>query len=76
LSDASGTRLLPTLDVAGFEAIGRETGADVATVTDDDADVRWIMQRIRSNFAQKQQTEGDRWRDLGVGMMRVANASE
>ncbi|NEI05678.1 VWA domain-containing protein [Rhizobium leguminosarum] len=65
LSDASGTRLLPKLDVAGFEAIGKETGADVATVTDDDADVRWIMQRIGSNFAQKQETEGDRWRDLG-----------
>ncbi|MBY5425148.1 MULTISPECIES: VWA domain-containing protein [Rhizobium] len=65
LSDASGIRLFPKLDVAGFEAIGKETGADVATVTDDDADVRWIMQRIRSNFAQKQETEGDRWRDFG-----------
>ncbi|MGO8655742.1 hypothetical protein ACC771_08625, partial [Rhizobium ruizarguesonis] len=51
--------------VAGLEAIGKEAGADVATITDDDTDVRWIMLRIRSNFAQKQETEGDRWRDLG-----------
>ncbi|NKL05656.1 VWA domain-containing protein [Rhizobium leguminosarum bv. viciae] len=65
VSDASGSRLFPKLDVARLEEIGKETGADVATVTDDDSDVRWIAERVRSNFAQKQAKDGDRWRDLG-----------
>ncbi|NKK77940.1 VWA domain-containing protein [Rhizobium leguminosarum] len=64
-SDPSGSRLFSKLDVTKLEEIGRETGAEVATVTDDDADVRWIAERVRSNFAQKQSKEGDRWRDLG-----------
>ncbi|WP_179040140.1 VWA domain-containing protein [Rhizobium leguminosarum] len=64
-SDASGSRLFSKLDLARLEEIGKETGADVATVTDDDTDVRWIAQRVRSNFAQKQAKEGERWHDLG-----------
>ncbi|WP_087002778.1 VWA domain-containing protein, partial [Rhizobium sullae] len=64
-SDPSGSRLFAKLDVAKLEEIGKETGASVATVTDDDTDVRWVAQRVRSNFAQKQAKEGDRWRDLG-----------
>ncbi|NKL63922.1 VWA domain-containing protein [Rhizobium leguminosarum bv. viciae] len=64
-SDASGSRLFSKLDLAGLGQIGKETGADVATVTDDDTDVRWIAERVRSNFAQKQAKEGDRWHDLG-----------
>ncbi|MFK4771714.1 tetratricopeptide repeat protein [Rhizobium sp. ZW T2_16] len=64
-TDPSGARLFPKLDVSALEAIGRETGAAVATLTDDDADVRWIAQRVARNFAQKQATEGDRWQDLG-----------
>ncbi|MBY5813440.1 VWA domain-containing protein [Rhizobium leguminosarum] len=65
VSDASGSRLFSKLDLARLEKIGKETGADVATVTDDDTDVRWIAERVRSNFAQKQAKEGDRWHDLG-----------
>ncbi len=63
--NASGARLFPKLDIAGLEAIGKATGADVATMTDDDSDVRWINQRVRSNFALAQSTSEDRWRDLG-----------
>jgi len=62
---ASGARLFPKLDIQALQAIGRETGADVATVTDDDTDVRWILQRIRSNFTQKQATADGRWSDMG-----------
>ncbi|TBY08167.1 VWA domain-containing protein [Rhizobium laguerreae] len=65
LSDSSGRRIFAKLDVAGLKALGSETGADVATITDDDADVRWIAQRVRSNFAKKQADEGGRWHDLG-----------
>ncbi|MBY5591906.1 VWA domain-containing protein [Rhizobium leguminosarum] len=64
-SDASGSRLFSKLDLARLEEIGKKTGADVATVTDDDTDVRWIAERVHSNYAQKQAKEGDRWRDLG-----------
>ncbi len=65
LADASGGRIFAKLDVAGLKALGSETGADVATITDDDTDVRWIAQRIQSNFSRKQAAEGDRWYDLG-----------
>ncbi|MBB4389380.1 MULTISPECIES: VWA domain-containing protein [Rhizobium] len=64
-SDASGSRLFSKLDLAGLEETEKETGADVATVTDDDTDVRWIAERVRANFTQKQAKDGDRWRDLG-----------
>ncbi|NEI96428.1 VWA domain-containing protein [Rhizobium ruizarguesonis] len=64
-SDASGSRLFSKLDVNKLEQVGKETGAAVATVTDDDTDVRWVGQRVRSNFAQRQASEGDRWSDLG-----------
>lgn len=62
---ASGARLFPKLDIEALEAFGRETGADIATATDDDTDIRWVVQRVRSNFAQKQTTSDDRWSDLG-----------
>lgn len=65
VSDASGSRLFSKLDIAKLEQIGNETRAAVATATDDDTDVRWITQRVRSNFAQRGASEGDRWRDLG-----------
>lgn len=64
-TDASGSRLLSSLDTAHLESLDKETGADVATVTDDDADVRWVLDRIRSNFAERQTTSGENWRDQG-----------
>ncbi|MBY5786689.1 VWA domain-containing protein [Rhizobium leguminosarum] len=64
-SDASGSRLFSKLDVTKLEEIGKATGADVATVTDDDTDVRWIAERVRANFTQKRVKDSDRWRDLG-----------
>jgi Ca-activated chloride channel family protein len=65
LTDASGARVFAKLDLDGLKALHASSGADVATVTDDDTDVRWIAQRIRTNFAQRKATEGDRWRDMG-----------
>lgn len=65
LTDAGGARVVAKLDVDLLKSLHSTTGADVATMTDDDTDVRWVAQRIRTNFAQKQATEGDRWRDFG-----------
>jgi len=65
LADPAGGRLAAKLDVEGLKNLHALTGVDVATFTDDDTDVRWVSQRIRTNFAQKQAAEGDRWRDAG-----------
>ncbi len=65
LAGAGGARLTAKLDVDALKAFGSDTGADVATITQDDTDVRWLAQRVRTNFAQQTATEGDRWHDLG-----------
>lgn len=65
LTGAGGGRLLPKLDVEALKQVQSATGADVATITDDDTDIRWIIQRISTNFADAQTSEGNRWRDAG-----------
>jgi Ca-activated chloride channel family protein len=65
LSGAGGVRVNTRLDVDALKQFGHDTGAPVATITDDDTDVRWVAQRIRTNFAQQSASEGDRWHDLG-----------
>ncbi|MBO9170734.1 VWA domain-containing protein [Rhizobium sp. L245/93] len=65
LTESSGARLFAKLDIEALKNLHSATGTDVATLTDDDTDVRWIAQRIRTNFAQKLATEDDRWRDMG-----------
>jgi Ca-activated chloride channel family protein len=69
LTGPGGNRILAKLDLEGLKDLHALTGAEVATVTDDDTDVRWIAQKIRTNFAQKQAKEGDRWRDIGWWMV-------
>ncbi|URK87717.1 VWA domain-containing protein [Rhizobium sp. RCAM05350] len=65
LTDSGGARVFSKLDVEALKNLHALTGADVATLTTDDTDVRWVAQRIRTNFAEKTATDGDRWRDLG-----------
>jgi len=65
LTAADGSRVFAKLDLEGLRNLHALTGADVATATDDDTDARWVVQRIRTNFAQKQASEGERWRDMG-----------
>lgn len=65
LTGAGGGRILPKLDVEALKQVQSATGADVATITDDDTDVRWIGQRISTNFSDAQTSEGTRWRDVG-----------
>lgn len=69
LTDAAGRRVFAKLDIEVLKNLHALTGADVATMTDDDTDVRWVSRKIRTNFAQKQATEGDRWRDMGWWMI-------
>ncbi|MBB3315671.1 Ca-activated chloride channel family protein [Rhizobium sp. BK181] len=65
LTGTGGSRVFAKLDVDALKNLHALTGIDVATITDDDADVRWITQRVATNFAQKKSAQGDRWKDAG-----------
>jgi len=60
-----GGRVTARLDLEALKTFAGDNGADVATMTDDGADVRWVVQRVRTDFAQRSAAEGDRWRDEG-----------
>jgi Ca-activated chloride channel family protein len=62
---SGGGRVHASLDVDALKQFARDKGADVATVTDDDSDVRWLAERVQTNFARQTASDGDRWRDLG-----------
>ncbi|MDM9646784.1 VWA domain-containing protein [Rhizobium sp. S163] len=53
------------VDLEALKAFGSNAGASVATITDDDADVRWIVQKVATNFKRQTASTGDRWHDLG-----------
>jgi Ca-activated chloride channel family protein len=53
------------VNLGDLERIAASAGSPVATVTDDDADVRWVGRQVRTNFAAASAATGDRWRDAG-----------
>ncbi|OCO99226.1 MULTISPECIES: VWA domain-containing protein [unclassified Ensifer] len=65
LSDATGGHVRAKLDVDGLKALQSASRAEVATVTAEDADVRWIVRRIQTNFAAKTAEGLTRWHDAG-----------
>lgn len=65
LTDATGARVRAKLDVDALKALQAASVAQVATVTPDDADVRWIVRRIQTSFAQKTAEGLTRWYDAG-----------
>jgi Ca-activated chloride channel family protein len=65
LTDATGRRVFARLDVDGLHRLRSETGVPVATVTLDDADVRWIQRRAQTHLEQKQADATTRWNDRG-----------
>ncbi|WP_349962389.1 VWA domain-containing protein [Rhizobium sp. ZPR3] len=64
-SPDGGKRLNSALDLGALRGTATGMGAEVATMTDDDADVRWIAENIQANFIRQNTGSGDRWRDLG-----------
>lgn len=64
LSDGGG-RVIAKLDVDQLNALGRETGVRVATVSMDDSDIRWIAQRTRTHLESKLAAGQTRWLDFG-----------
>jgi len=65
LTDPTGAHVRPKLDVDGLQALQSSSKAEVATVTADDADVRWIVRRVQTNFAAKIAEGLTRWHDAG-----------
>lgn len=53
------------LDLDALKKFAGESGASVATMTNDDADIRWIAQKVATNLTERSAVGGDRWRDLG-----------
>jgi Ca-activated chloride channel family protein len=56
---------VPKFDVDALRNFGKDAGVSVATITDDDNDVRWVVQHVATNFAAKRAQDGDRWKDAG-----------
>jgi Ca-activated chloride channel family protein len=56
---------VPKFDVDALRNFGKDAGVSVATITDDDSDVRWVIQHVATNFAAKKAKGGDRWKDAG-----------
>lgn len=69
VSDSSGARLFPKLDVDAFNRLKSQTDADVATVSTDDRDVKWIAERIQTHFEQQIADGNARWKDMGWWLM-------
>lgn len=71
VTDRSGARLFPKLDVAAFNRVKDETSVDVATISSDDRDVTWVAGRIATHFEQKVAEGNTRWKDMGWWLMLV-----
>jgi Ca-activated chloride channel family protein len=64
LEDDAGGRVVAKLDTDALKGLARGD-VEVATVTPDDTDVRWIARRARTHLAQKTTDEQSRWQDEG-----------
>lgn len=65
-TDASGRRIIATLDRDGLEAVRDRAGAYVVSATADDTDVQRLERRVQSNLQRaRQDDETSRWQDAG-----------
>ena len=65
-TDASGRRVVATLDEAGLQALKDRGAAEVMSSTVDDSDVGRIQRRVQSNLAARRAEDGGlRWKDEG-----------
>ena len=61
-----GRRVIARLDRDGLDALSRETGAYVGTVTVDDTDVHRLQRRTQSHLQSvREQDAAARWKDAG-----------
>jgi Ca-activated chloride channel family protein len=64
LEDATGRRVFTRLDVAALRRL-KSAGVEVATVTTDDSDVKWVQRHVQTHLAQKEAEAATRWQDEG-----------
>jgi Ca-activated chloride channel family protein len=70
LTDPEGNRVISKLDREGFEALSRETGAYVTSITVDDSDVRRLNGRIKRHMTEVlSEDENIRWKDFGYFLL-------
>ncbi|SFB32537.1 Ca-activated chloride channel family protein [Rhizobium sp. NFR07] len=65
LTGAGGSRIVAKLDLDALKGFANTNGFPVATLTSDDADIRWIIRHVSTNVTQQIAREGDRWHDAG-----------
>ena len=69
-TDAQGRRIVASLDRAGLDALAREAGIFVGSITVDDADVRRVQARIQTHLESVQQEDSTtRWIDTGYWLV-------
>jgi len=69
-TDAQGRRIVATLDRAGLDALAREAGIFVGSITVDDSDVNRVQRRIQTHLELVQQEDAtERWIDLGYWLV-------
>ena len=69
-TDAKSRRMVATLDLEGLNLLESETGAFVASVTVDDADVGRIQRQVQSHLQRvRQEDETARWKDQGYWLV-------
>jgi Ca-activated chloride channel family protein len=69
LTDQTGARVFSKLDVDGLKALG-DAGVPVATLTPDDADVKWVLRKAQSHLEVVQQADARlRWKDEGYWLV-------
>ena len=65
LTGAGGARVIARLDLDGLKSFAGADGFPVATFTNDDTDIQWIIRHVTANFAQQTAKDGDHWHDSG-----------
>jgi Ca-activated chloride channel family protein len=70
LTDPEGNRVISKLDREGLEALSRETGAYVTSITVDDSDVRRLNGRIKRHMTEiLSEDENVHWKDFGYFLL-------
>jgi Ca-activated chloride channel family protein len=69
-TDASGRRVMATLDRTGLDALSSQAGVFVASTTVDEADVDRVQSRVQRNLQRAQQDDPTaRWKDEGYWLV-------
>jgi len=69
-TDDQGRRIVASLDRTGLDALSREAGIFVGSVTVDDSDVSRVQSRVQTHLQVAQlEEETSRWRDMGYWLV-------